>query len=75
MNQRKIMCPVSTMLHELERAEDVRRMIRARGRVRARGIESMRGGSWNEGEPEVSVKVGRKCYPIGRGLHSKRSYI
>jgi hypothetical protein len=53
----------------------VRRMIRARSRVRARGIESMRGGSWDEDEPAVSVKVGRKCYPIRRGLHSKRSYL
>jgi hypothetical protein len=55
------------MLHELERAEEVRRMIRARSRVRARRIESMRGGSWDEDEPAVSVKVDRKCYPIQNG--------
>jgi hypothetical protein len=31
------------VLHELECAEEVRRVIRARSRVRARGIESMQG--------------------------------
>jgi hypothetical protein len=55
------------MLHELERTEEVSRMIRARSRVGARGIESMRGGSWDEDEPAVAVKVCRKCYPIQSG--------
>jgi hypothetical protein len=39
-------------------------MIRARSRVRVRGIESMRGGSRDEDELAVSFKVSRKCYPI-----------
>jgi hypothetical protein len=30
-------------------------------------MEGMRGGSWDEDEPAVSVKVGRKCYPIQSG--------
>jgi hypothetical protein len=53
------------MLHELQRTEEVRRMIRATSWVSgASGIESMRGWSWDEDEPAVCVKVGRKCYPI-----------
>jgi hypothetical protein len=61
------------VLHEVERAEEVRGMIKARSMVRARGIESMRRGSLDEDELAVSVKVGRKCYPVRCGLHSKRS--
>jgi hypothetical protein len=41
------------MLHELESAEEVRRMIRARGRVRARGMRACEEGA--------GMKMSLKC--------------
>jgi hypothetical protein len=43
--------------------------------LQSTGMSHVISGRWDEDEPAVSVKAGRKCYPIRRGLHSKRSYV
>jgi hypothetical protein len=54
LNQRKRICSLSMMLHELKCAEEaarMRRMVMARSRMRARRIESVQGGrNWDDDE-------------------------